>query len=171
MIRDPTWVQTHRPCARVHVRSRKPASGSARWGHGGFSRGRSRFSPTRSAEAHDRARPSDGAPPRPSLGPQTSRWLEQATVPGAVGRTEEICPCGWLKRYSSRSSSRSKPQSRRCASSFGQSSSAPSRSRCEAGIGSRVRRQFAACAMPAGRWRARAMPASVWTAAGDDRAR
>jgi hypothetical protein len=148
MMRDPTWAQAYWLCARVRVRSRKVASTILRWAHGGFSRGGSMFSSRRSAEARHRGRRRSGTPHRPSFGSPKNRWLEQATVPSAVVRTEDGSPSGCLSRYSSRSRSRSKPRSKRCASSLvSQSSGAPSRSRYEVLTGSRVRREFAARAL------------------------
>jgi hypothetical protein len=122
MMRNPRWAQAYWPRARVRVRSRKVASTNVRWARDGLSRGGSRFSPRRSAEARHRARRWSGTPHRPSFGSRKNRWLEQATVPSAVARPEEISPSGCLSRYSSRSRSRSEPRSKRCASSLGQRS-------------------------------------------------
>jgi hypothetical protein len=194
MMPNPTWAQAYWPCARVRVSSRKVASANVCGAHDGFSRGGSRFSPRRSAEARHRARRWSGTPHRPSFGSRKNRWLEQATVPSAVARPEEISPSVDLSRYSSRSRSRSKPRSNRCASSLGQCSDRaqqraqlairgadreprPARVRVSrdramhvARWRARDARRSLACALPAAA-DARAMPAGVWTAAGDDRAR
>jgi hypothetical protein len=178
MMPNPTWAQAYWPCARVRVSSRKVASANVRGAHDGFRRGGSRFSPRRSAEARHRARRWSGTPHRPSFGSRKNRWLEQATVPSAVARPEEISPSGGLSRDSRRSTSRSKPRSRRCASSLGQRSDRAQQRSLLAIRGAdreprparvRISRDRAMhVAQLAG---ARAMPAGVWTAAGDDRAR